>query len=282
MINIVTSGCSFTHDPDSWANKLKDKLPNNYNVSNVAEGGCGQEYIVRSAIIELEKFNGPKICMVQLSGFWRSQIHLDVLEHPELFEKVKFERQDYDERSSYGFSFDDFIVLKTTDLHHEWWAKGAYRSTRTIMKAYNEAVSHDQRLLWSYENISRLQMYCKINKIPLFCFYGWQGIETKPYNKKLVNLIRPQVDWNNIWFHKNGGGMAEWMLDHGHTGKLEEDRINKPPRGFSIETGYKWSPKSNSSAKEKSEWKTMVGHPTSEAHDDFCNQIIVPWVLKND
>ena len=44
MINIVTAGCSFTEDPDSWANILQSKLSNDYNVYNCSKGGVGQEY----------------------------------------------------------------------------------------------------------------------------------------------------------------------------------------------------------------------------------------------
>ena len=43
-MKIITSGCSFTHAPDSWANYLKDQ----YNLINVAEGGGGNEMNVRN------------------------------------------------------------------------------------------------------------------------------------------------------------------------------------------------------------------------------------------
>ena len=50
-MKIVTSGCSFTHAPNSWANYLKEQ----YDLINVAEGGGGNEMNIRNisrAIIE--------------------------------------------------------------------------------------------------------------------------------------------------------------------------------------------------------------------------------------
>ena len=65
------------------------------------------------------------------------------------------------------------------------------------------------------------------------------------------------VDWKQFWFHKDNGGMAEWMLDNGHRGKPEENE-----KGWYMFEGR----------------KRMAGHPTAEAHKDFCEQIIKPWI----
>ena len=78
----------------------------------------------------------------------------------------------------------------------------------------------------------------------------------------LASKVYNLVDWNNFWFHTNKGGMADWMIDHGHTGKLEEDHTNNPPKGYYEQEGKKF----------------MIGHPTLTAHKDFCDQVIVPWV----
>ena len=260
MINIVTSGCSFTHDPDSWANVLQKKLSDKYTVTNVAQGGVGQEYIVRSAIMKLQQLTTPKLCIVQFSGFWRATLHLDKLENPELFEKLKSEKIKWDTRQCYNESIkiDNMIMLKTTDLNHAWWDSSKLELTSKIINGYNLAVSSDQRTMLSYENISHLQMYCKLNKIPLLCFFGWQDCLEHPYNIELVNQIREQVDWKNIWFHKNGGGMAEWMLDNGHHGKLEEDKTNNPPTGLENVRGHRLNLQTNKKS-EKTEWKRIMG-----------------------
>lgn len=273
MVDIVTGGCSFTEDPKSWANILQDKLPTKYNVYNCAMGGVGQEYIVRSTILKLQETKDPKICIVQLSGFSRLEINIQKHENP-LFDQITNDRPDWDySRTWYNNAFDqnDFFVLKTTDMGHHWWTKKP--TVEKTLDAINQIYGIDQRLCLTYENILKLQLYCKQNNIPLFCFWGWAecrpcwfdekdrgGINEKIY--PLASKIHKLVDWDNFWFHKDLSGMAEWMIDHGHTGKLEEDHTNNPPKGWFEYQGVRF----------------MVGHPTAEAHDDFCSQVIVPWV----
>ena len=81
MTSIITTGCSFTEDPDSWANILHDKISNDHNVYNCAMGGVGQEYIVRSALLKLQQTQGPKICIAQFSGFWRIELNVHKAEN---------------------------------------------------------------------------------------------------------------------------------------------------------------------------------------------------------
>jgi len=267
MINIVTSGCSFTHDPDSWANVLQKKLSDKYTVTNVAQGGCGQEFIVRSAIMKLQQLEKPKICIVQFSGFYRVELIVDALENPELYNKIKKEKEadnrGFDPaRNWYELDPNTLLLLRTTDQGHNWY-KGI-GTTGKFLEKINSTIGVDQRLLWTIESITRLQMYCKINKIPLFCFLGWRECLGQGYNHQLINRAKQLIDWGNFWFYNNDGGMADWMLDHGHHGKLEEDHINKPPTGIGKDPLTKNT--------------IMVGHPTAEAHNDFCEQVIVPWV----
>jgi len=266
MINIVTSGCSFTHDPDSWANVLQKKLSDKYTVTNVAQGGVGQEYIVRSAIMKLQQLTTPKLCIVQFSGFWRVELIVDQLENPELYKKIKKEKQSKQgldpSRSWYELDNNTIILLRTTDQGHNWY-QGISTAEKFIDKI-NSTIGADQRLLWTIDSIAKLQMYCKINKIPLLCFLGWRECLGQGYNQQLTDRAKQLVDWNHVWFHNKDGGMADWMLDNGHHGKLEEDHTNKPPTGIGKDplTGN----------------TIMVGHPTLTAHNDFCEQVIVPWV----
>ena len=45
-MKILTTGCSFTHAPDSWANYLKDQ----YDLINVpAQGGAGNDMNIKNA-----------------------------------------------------------------------------------------------------------------------------------------------------------------------------------------------------------------------------------------
>jgi len=273
MTSIITAGCSFTEDSHSWANVLQNKLSKNYNVYNCAMGGVGQEYIVRSAMMKLHETKGPKICIAQFSGFSRIEINIEKQENP-LFDKIMKELPDWEHNKTWynkTLSQDDFFILKTTDIGHHWWSRKP--TVAKTLDTINQIYGIDQRLCWTYENILKLQLYCKQNNIPLFCFWGWADCrpcylegasngkidERKfPLASKMYNL----VDWNNFWFHNNCDGMAEWMIDRGHTGKLEEDHTNNTPKGY-----YEYEGK-----------KFMIGHPTSTAHNDFCEQVIVPWV----
>lgn len=266
MINIITSGCSFTHDPDSWANVLQKKLSDKYTVTNIAQGGVGQEYIVRCTIDKLEKTQGPKICMVQFSGWSRLELIIDKNENEEKFKKLKNEKN-FRGTDPKRLWYDNpaVLLLRTTDRGHNWFEFGSYASK--LVDKINKTISFDQRLMWSYEHIARLQWYCKINNIPLFCFYGWVD-NWKGYNDNLVNKSRVLVDWDNFWLHNDQGGMAEWMLDHGHHGKLEEDVTNTPPTGIGFDPVLDRS--------------IMIGHPTPEAHNHFCDEIIIPWIKENE
>lgn len=277
MINIVTTGCSFTHDPDSWANVLPNKLSEDYKLHNCAMGGVGQEYIVRSAILKLQKLDEPKLCIAQFSGFSRIEINIQKHENP-LFEEIVNDSISWgDDRVWYDnlSNEKDFFILKTTDIGHTWWTKRP--AIEKNLDAIDQSMGIDQRLCWTYENILKLQMYCKLNNIPLLCFWGWgdcrptwfDEIKKGSINEEkypLASQVYNLVDWKNFWFHNEFGGMAEWMLDNGHTGKLEEDHTNNPPQGWYLHEGK----------------KLIIGHPTLTAHNAFSEQIIVPWVNSNN
>ena len=76
-MKIITSGCSFTHAPDSWANYLKDQ----YELINVAEGGGGNEMNIRnlSRAICDRNDNQPMYAILQLSGMNRYELITDEL-----------------------------------------------------------------------------------------------------------------------------------------------------------------------------------------------------------
>ena len=272
MTSIITSGCSFTEDPNSWANVLQHKLSKDHSVYNCAMGGVGQEYIVRSAMMKLHETKGPKICIAQFSGFSRIEINIEKQENP-LFEEIVRERPDWEhsrkwyDLGPWKLTQKDFFILKTTDIGHHWWSKKP--TVKKTLDAIDQIYGIDQRLCWTYENILKLQLYCKQNNIPLFCFWGWaecrpcyldEGLDESKF--PLAWKMHKLVDWDNFWLHNNRDGMAEWMIDNGHTGKLEEDHTNNPPKGY-----YEYQGK-----------KFMIGHPTSIAHNDFCEKIIAPWV----
>ena len=65
-----------------------------------------------------------------------------------------------------------------------------------------------------------------------------------------------------FWFDGMYNGLSEWGINNNHTGALMEDVVNDPPQGWLI----------------IDEQKTMIGHPSTECHTAFADQIIVPWV----
>ena len=71
-MKILTTGCSFTHAPDSWANYLKDQ----YDLSNIAEGGAGNDMNIRNAMINIHK-NNYTHCIIQISGINRFELIID-------------------------------------------------------------------------------------------------------------------------------------------------------------------------------------------------------------
>jgi len=256
-INVITTGCSFTARPDSWSYALASTLSENYNVINVSNGGTGQDTIVREALIKLQETQGPKICIAQFSSHWRFDIHVRKQDN-DYFDSIVKEEQDWEAGPNYfGQLHEEFIIVKTTKGKHN----NKNIVSNKLIKNIEETINEEQRLCWTYESISQLQMYCKLNNIKLLCFFGWQDCipqDTKHFT--LAHKISKLVDWNNFWFYKNKGGMAEWMLDNGHRGKPEEDT-----KGWYMFEGR----------------KRIAGHPTAEAHTDFCKQIIKPWI-END
>ena len=66
MINVITSGCSFTYNSEmTWVGKLEEL----WNVHNVASCAAGQDYISRQAITKCEQLKGQRnILVCQWSG----------------------------------------------------------------------------------------------------------------------------------------------------------------------------------------------------------------------
>ncbi len=286
MIDIIIGGCSFTHNENSWAEHLaKHYEKDSVSVTNVAQGGVGQEHIVRSCLVALQKSKNKKICIAQFSGFSRMEVIVDQKERPELYSSIKSDKgylkTDKQQSNAYAETKmrfaglvegrqwenhynDSIILLRTTDIEGGLTWYQVKTTAGKILDKYNQTVGLDQRKMLSYEHIASLQWYCKLNDIPLFCFWGWDEYGMDPHNKEVVNASRDLVDWDNFWLYDETGGMAEWMIAQGHHGCLDEDDINDPPKGWRFDL-----------VKGK---KIMIGHPTPEAHKDFCGQIIVPWV----
>lgn len=244
-MKIVTSGCSFTHAPDSWANYLKDQ----YDLINVAEGGGGNEMNVRNisrAILE----HNPDYAILQISGINRYELVSDDI--------IEFE-------SDAVIPTDNYTWLKSTgDIE---WAKDidpriAKPITNYMKYCYNET----HQILRTLHSIINFQTLCEKQKLNYKIFFWMREINSRKKNIIFENeellFWHGLINWKNIWFHNNDEGLCEWGIDHGYTGALHEDHINNPPQGWAMIAGK----------------KTMVGHPSTECHQQFAEQVVKQWI----
>ena len=216
----------------------------------------GNEYIISSVIRRMTDLSLPGIdaVIVQLSNYWRTEI-LSGPSDP-TWERARRTRASWEvECHHYSIPQSELIVLRTTDEDHRWWTRlpGA-----GLIDGVDRAISSDQRLIRTYESIHRLLLYVDSVNIPCRIFWGWQSCIVPPNNPALVDPVRAMIDWDRI----DSQPMAEWCLANGYAGKLEEDHINTPPRGWIINNGV----------------REMVGHPSEEAHRAYAVRIIQPWL----
>ena len=77
MTKIITTGCSFTHAPNSWANYLKEEYEW-MNINNIAHGGAGNQLNIRNTLTEI--YSNTSIythCIAQISGINRFELAID-------------------------------------------------------------------------------------------------------------------------------------------------------------------------------------------------------------
>ena len=253
MTSIITTGCSFTHAPDSWANYLKEK----YNIKNVAQGGAGNEMNIRNAMLDIHK-NNYTHCIVQISGINRFELVID--EH-------------INSQNVFLVPNEQYTWIKSTG-DQEWWHSWAKENitteqTKLVTNALNNYMKHCyseyHQILKTLMAIVNCQTLCKQKQIKqlYFCWKKelWQYVDVIKKSKELTAWW-DQIDWTMFWFHGPYEGLSEWGIAHEFTGNLLEDATNKPPKG--------WLMIDNK--------KTMIGHPSTECHKAFAEQIIRPWI----
>ena len=244
-MKIITSGCSFTHAPDSWANYLKDQ----YNLINVAEGGGGNEMNVRN-ISKAIYSDTPDYAILQISGIDRYELISDDM-----------------------IDFDTDAVIKTEK--HTWlkstgdveWAKDVDpRISKPIINYMKYCYNETHQILRTLCSIRNFQTLCEKQNVKYKIFF-WREEITKRrkeiiFANKELTFWYSSIDWDNVWFHNNDGGLSEWGIDNEYTGALHEDHINNPPQGWAIINGK----------------KTMVGHPSTECHKSFAEKVVKHWL----
>jgi len=244
-MKVVTSGCSFTHAPDSWANYLKG----HYDIINVAQGGGGNEMNIRNicrAILQ----HKPDFAILQVSGINR-------------YELVSNENIDFE--SDAVIPVDNITWLKSTgDIE---WAKNIdARISKPITNYMKYCYNETHQILRTLHNINYFQSLCNNMKIKHKIFlwqkeFGHNRRELIKENNEL-NFWFNSIDWSKWWLYNTHGGLCEWGIDNGFTGALHEDHINNPPQGWAILEGK----------------KTMIGHPSTECHKAFAENVVRKWL----
>ena len=245
---ILASGCSFTWDPlTSWTRHIRN------HSHNLARPGVGNEYITADAIRRLatERYQAA---VIQLTISWRLDILVST-QDPH-WDRARRSRAPWDtEHEYYGLRTEKLRVLRTTDQDHQWWAN---TPAGRLVAGVERAISRDQRMIRTLEALHRLQLYTRSQRIPTFIFWGWRDCLGPADVPELVDPVRELIDWTQVYETP----MAEWMLERGYVGKLDEDHINTPPRGWTELAGV----------------RKMVGHPEAAAQRAFAHEVIQPWL----
>lgn len=237
-MKVITGGCSFTYNEGSWASHIP-------SVINVARGGSGPVTSVREVLTKLRETHGDKICIFQVSNPCRKELIINE-ENEGLFEINYKAVPDYD-RNICG---TEYVQLKGFggqgyQLRHEQ-LYNVNNFHRQVREKFALAISDEQKVVESYEMITLLQLYCKVNHIPLLIFYGW--LDRGDFTGKLITKTLQGIDWST-WWEKGNKTMSSWLLENGHLDKLgiPADAQNKV-------------------------------RPTLAGHKDFYQKVIKPWI----
>lgn len=205
-MKVITGGCSFTYNQDSWAWHIPD-------VINVARGGAGPVTSIREVLVKLRETQEDKLCIFQVSNPSRQEI-LVTDENKHLFNKHTPQTYDKNICGTEYFHVKGFGGTTVDNYYNR------------LSEPYVEAMSQEQKAVECYEMLTLLQLYCNINKIPLMIFYGW--LDNKDLQGQLISKVLEGIDWNTWW--KNGNEtMSNWLRKQGFTDKknLELDNQNK-------------------------------------------------------
>ena len=224
--NIIISGCSFTYNSEmTWV----DTIEQNYeSVFNVASCAAGNDYISRRAIEKLEQLKGhDNILICQWSGMHRRAFLVD-------------EDYGFEEHSPYVDKTEIGYWVKNGGNGVDSKVSDNDRAEKHLFEPYRKIYNEQQSAIETLEHIARTQWYCKLNNIPMLNFW-WKDEISK------IDIDTTLVDWDQFWFYKQKGGMAEWITD------------NMWDPGFAD-----------------------GNHPTKEQHDQFAERVVLDWIEKND
>lgn len=235
---IITGGCSFTYNEGSWAHHIPD-------VINVARGGSGPVTSVREVLVKLRETAGDKICIFQVSNPCRKEIIVND-------ENANMFQIDYNKVKQY-----DQNIRGTSYVHLKGFGGTGYDPKNEAQYNVNQfhkqarqnialAISDEQKAVESYEMITLLQLYCKVNNIPLLIFYGW--LDKRDLTRELIQKVLQGIDWTT-WWKQGEETMSSWLHANGH----------KDKKGIPLDAQNKI-------------------RPTLEGHKQFYEEVIEPWI----
>jgi len=263
MTKIITTGCSFTHAPNSWANYLKEKYEW-MNINNIAHGGAGNQLNIRNTLTEI--YSNTSIythCIAQISGINRFELAID---NPIVHEQI----------GDFIITKEYYSWIKSTG-DQKWWRDEGLkqenfenmRHHKIVGDALEAYVKHCHsevnQIFQTLMHILHLQTVCQQKGIRDF-YFCWKN-EFEQYmdqikKSKELYVWWNRINWDKFYFFEKYGGISEWGIYNGYAGDLRDDHMHNPPQGWII----------NKNKKE------MLGHPSTECHTAFAEQIIKPWI----
>ena len=233
----IAGGCSFTYNNEmTWAGKIAEK----FNVVNVGSCAAGNDYIARSVIHEMEKHQN-QVLICQWSGIHRRSYYIDknsiFFNHFKRYEWPDW-AGDYQNVNTDAVTQDEFwIKTGGNNITHPG-------SSDIIHKNYVEPYlkhfySDEQALVETFENILRVQYYCKAHHVTNYMFWWKTEIENYKLGKYSQELY-DQIKKNKltIWLPSLG----DWCVKNTDLSQTD------------LEQGY---------------------HPTKTQHDRYAEQVIL-------
>lgn len=228
---LITSGCSFSDNINQrWPHYLANELQ--YKLYNRGQGSCGNDYIAKSAIHQLNKLLSDNIpaeeilCVVMWSGIERKSIYInktDTVDFDSLQNNIQHAVWDINNPLSIIDSLPNEAAAPATTNGYLVGSAHCAFSNRNIKKFKSEYILKyypaESLAIESYEHFLRLQWYCESKHIQLRNL-TYMNIMTYPYGMPTrneyaeVDYLSSMIDYNNWIFWGEYGGLYEYTRDN--------------------------------------------------------------------
>ena len=226
---IVAGGCSFSETSTPWTYGLGI---NHYNVSNLARGGCGNEFIRRQVIFKVSELlkKGIPSNEILVGVQWTGLARIDLfVSEEETVTENKF-HSDFTV-DNLGHETHPAKELRpnewnwNTDKHNYGWIHSGGGNNfvsewktrdfqdRHFQKYFKYFMTHDMGWSNFLYNVLMVQWFCKSNNISFFNFTGWNLIDndnganyTENFMEKYSHSkhLWDMIDQNNFIFYESG------------------------------------------------------------------------------